>query len=201
MDKKNKVKDDEPTISFDQIADMLQQRDNYGVREVHPTTRSLSIIASRCNIIQQNIPDFRATIANIIHIPEGIKISCGLPNSSNECVNKDQKDDKQICQHQNNMKDNYMVIEILNDVILQGLPMTSVTSEHALQTQHNHNVENLSFKCIISKYKLDFKQSVAFEIMSCSFILKSLKVHNISDDTLHQFLKRMKINRINTQIA
>ena len=94
-----------------------------------------------------------------------------------------------------------MVIEILNDVILQGLPMTSVTSEHALQTEHNHNVENLSFKCIISKYKLDFKQSVAFEIMSCSFILKSLKVHNISDDTLHQFLKRMKINRINTQIA
>ena len=38
-----KVKDYEPTISFDQIADMLQQRDNYRVREVHPTTRSLTI--------------------------------------------------------------------------------------------------------------------------------------------------------------
>ena len=69
--------------------------------------------------------------------------------------------------------------------------MTSVTSEHALQTEHNHNVEKLSFKCIISKYRLDFKQSVAFEIMSCSFILKSLKVHNISDDTLYQFFEEI----------
>ena len=60
-------------------------------------------------------------------------MSCGLPDSGNECVNKNQEDDKQIFQHQNNMKDNYLVIEILNDVILQGLPMTSVTSEHALQ--------------------------------------------------------------------
>ena len=53
---------------------MLQQRDNYGLREVHPTKRSLSIIASRCNIIQQNIPDFRAAIPNIMDIPEGIKM-------------------------------------------------------------------------------------------------------------------------------
>ncbi len=94
------------------------------------------------------------------------------------------------------MKDSYIVIEILNDIILQGLPRTSVNSEHALQTEHSHNVEKLSFKCIISKYRLDFKQSVAFEIMSCSFILKSLKVHNISDDTLHEFLRKIKINII-----
>ena len=59
-----------------------------------------------------------------------------------------------------------MVIEILNDVILQGLPMISVVCEHALQTETGHNVEELSFKHIISKYKLDFKQSVAFKIMS-----------------------------------
>ena len=98
-------------------------------------------------------------------------------------------DDKQHCQHQKNMMDNYMVIEILDDVILQRLPMASVTSEHALQTEQGHNVEKLSFKHIISKFRLDFKQAVAFEIMSCSFILKSLTVHNISEDMLHKFFK------------
>ena len=67
-----------------------------------------------------------------------------------------------------------MVIAILNDTILYGLPMAS-TSEHTLQHNSDHNIENISFKYIISKYKLDFKQSVAFEIMSCTFILKSLK--------------------------
>jgi len=50
LDNKKKLKDDEPTISFDQIADMLQQHDDYGVRELHSIKRSLSIIASRCNI-------------------------------------------------------------------------------------------------------------------------------------------------------
>ena len=60
------------------------------------------------------------------------------------------------------MTDNYMIIEILNDVILQGLPMTSVISEHTLQTEQGHNVETLYFKHIISKFRLDFKQAVAF---------------------------------------
>ena len=80
-----------------------------------------------------------------------------------------------------------MIIEILNDTILHGLPMTS-TSEHTLQYNSDHNVENITFKYIISKYKLDFKQSVAFEIMSCSFILKSLKNQHITEDILQQFL-------------
>ena len=50
LDNKKKLKDDEPTISCDQITDMLQQHDDYGVGEVHPSKRSMSIIASRCNI-------------------------------------------------------------------------------------------------------------------------------------------------------
>ena len=53
LDNEKKLKDNELTISFDQIADMLQQRDDYGVREVHPSKLSLSIIASRCNIKEQ----------------------------------------------------------------------------------------------------------------------------------------------------
>ena len=58
--------------------------------------------------------------------------------------------------------------------------MASISSEHTLQTEHGgHNVETLSFNHVISKYKLDFKQSVAFEIISYSFILKSLRVHTM----------------------
>ena len=51
------LKDDEPVISFDQIVDMLHTQDNYRVREVHPTKRSLRIIVFNSNIKQQHIPD------------------------------------------------------------------------------------------------------------------------------------------------
>ena len=73
MDNKKKLKDDKPTISFYQVADMLQQRDDYEVREVHHSKRSLSImIASRCNIKEQSITNCRAAIPNIMDIPQGI---------------------------------------------------------------------------------------------------------------------------------
>ena len=78
------VNDNEATVHFDQIADMLQQRDNYGVRDAHPTKRSLSIIVSRCNIMQQHIPHCETTIPNSMGIPERIKRSCGLSNFSKE---------------------------------------------------------------------------------------------------------------------
>ena len=39
------------------------------------------------------------------------------------------------------MKGIYIVIEILNDIILQGLPMTLIASEHALRAEQGHNVE------------------------------------------------------------
>ena len=45
---------------------------------------------------------------------------------------------------------------------------------------------------IVSKYKVDFKQSIAFEIMSFSFILKSLKGLNIIEDVLQQFFQENK---------
>ena len=84
-----------------------------------------------------------------------------------------------------------MVIEILNNTILHGLPMTS-TSEYTLQHNSSHYVENITSKYIISKYKLDIIQTVAFGIMSYSFILKALKNQHITDDILHQFLQKNK---------
>ena len=92
-------------------------------------------------------------------IPDGIRKSCGLSNSSKDSINKDLVNDVQHSQHQKHMRDNYMVIEILNDVILQGLPMTSVTSEHSLQTDQGHNVEKLF---ISISY-----QSIRFQTISC----------------------------------
>ena len=87
-----------------------------------------------------------------------------------------------------------MIIEILNDTILHGLPLAS-TSKHTLQYNTDLNVENMTFTHIISKYRLDFKQVVAFEIMSCSFILKSLKNQHITEDVLKQFLHKNKDNQ------
>ena len=47
---------DETPISFNEIADIFAQQDNYGVRQVHPTNQSLSTIESRCNRLNQDIP-------------------------------------------------------------------------------------------------------------------------------------------------
>ena len=94
-----------------------------------------------------------------------------------------------------------LLIEILNDIILQGLSMTSAICEQDLQNKPGHNVENITFKYIISNYKLDFRQSVAFENMSCPFIFKPLKVQNITKDILQQFSKKVRTNIINTQIV
>ena len=42
------------------------------------------------------------------------------------------------------MNNNYMFIETLNDVTLQGLRISSVTCEHDSQTENGQNFENLS---------------------------------------------------------
>lgn len=64
--------------------------------------------------------------------------------------------------------------------------MTS-NNPHDLQSDSEDNVEQLSFEYIIHKYNLDFKQSVAFEIMACSFILKSLTTQNITEGVLQSY--------------
>ena len=58
------------------------------------------------------------------------------------------------------------------------------------------NVKDLSFQSVITKYSLDFKQSVAFEIIACSFLLKSLNVGNVSEDTFESFFEGNDGNKI-----
>ena len=79
-----------------------------------------------------------------------------------------------------------IIIDILNDVVLKGVPMTSI-NQHDLQSDQDHNVKQISFKSIRLKHNLNFKELVAFEIMACSFILKSLTTQNITENALQLF--------------
>ena len=81
-----------------------------------------------------------------------------------------------------------MIIDILSEVVLNQMAERKVldyTSDIVI------NASNLSYKSVIEKYTLDFKQAVAFEIMASSFILKSLMVGNVPDDALQSFLKEI----------
>ena len=129
---------------------------------MHPTQRSLNIIASRVNILPLNVPESESPLSNIADIPEGVTISCGLPTTNKtRATSTDVIDNFFKPQKNNNLIGCDMIIDILNDVVLKGLPMTS-TNPHHLQHESEDNVKQLSFKYIIQKYILDFKQSVAF---------------------------------------
>ena len=79
-------------------------------------------------------------------------------------------------------KSSDMIIEILFNLI-------SEDSHHSqLSTNIDHIKEqddHMTFENITSKYNLDFKQRVAFEIMTCSFLLKSLQEHKIIKNKLY----------------
>ena len=79
-----------------------------------------------------------------------------------------------------------MVIDILNDVVLEGLPLDT-TDYDPLYNDVLASSSRLSFKAIIEKFTLDFKQSVAFEIMASSFILKSLQIEKITEYDVRTF--------------
>ena len=57
-------------------------------------------------------------------------------------------------------------------------------------TKTQIEVKNLSFQSVIAEYTLDFKQSVAFEIMASSFLLKSMKVEKITEEEISVFFEQ-----------
>ena len=148
---------------------MLQQIDDVGVRDVHPDRRSLNIIAQRHNIAQQDIPPCTNTIPDIMHIPQDISDSINMPqHNDRNCIHGN----AQNISHNTieNMSCD-MVIDILNDIVLEGLSLNSNQYDHQYDDILTSSVQ-LSFKAIIAKYTLGFKQSVTFKIMASSFILK-----------------------------
>ena len=99
---------------------MLQQLDDFGVREVHPKQRSLSIITSRVNILQLNIPESESPLSNIANIPEEVTISCGLPTKNEtRATATDVINNVFNPQKNNNLIGCDMIIDILNDVVLK----------------------------------------------------------------------------------
>ena len=73
----------------------------------------------------------------------------------------------------------------------------SEQSRKCLQMNTTNEENSISFKNIISKFTLDFKQSVAFEIMASSFILKSLEMHNVTQECIEIYFKNNEEEKSN----
>ena len=150
---------------------MFQLLDDHGVRDVDHIQRSLNIIGKRHEIVPQNIPMSNATISDITDIPDGIRVNKNSVIICNNSMNYTSQSNYSSLDGRNRITF-HMVIDILNNTILTGSPMSSSTIYDMISDPF-YQINNQSFKSIIAKYTLDFKQSVAFEIMAGSFILKS----------------------------
>ena len=172
-DDKINSKEDDDSIDVATICDMFSQLESMGVRQVDNSKRSLSIIGKRHDIIHQDIPDCTMTIPDITSIPERITPFINATKGKRKTHQLLQCNENQQINDSNNTMSCPMIIDILNDVVLKGLPInTPFTND--MQTNSLESLNDLSFHAIIQKYTLDFKQAVAFEIMVSSFILKSL---------------------------
>lgn len=184
---------EDTTINIKDIAELFQQFDDMGIRYIDPKKRSLSILCNRHNIISQDIPLELTCINDITNIPNHIKKEISLEDSD---INEYCSDDSTI--NTKNKLSNGMIIDILIDDILSKLPLNS-SIDHNESLDPTKYTISLSFQNIIIKYKLDFKQSVAFEIMASSFILKSLKVEKVTDEKIHMLSSKNNMQTYNTK--
>ena len=155
----------------------------------------MSKIAKQCDIIEQDISPCTQDIPDITAIPRHITDSINIhQNDNTSCIQNDKHngihnaDVAMSCD---------MVIDILNDVVLEGLPLDS-TNYDPLYNDVLVSSSTLSFKAIIEKFILDFKQSVAFEIMASSFILKSLQIEKITEYDVRIFFHNNETQKGNT---
>ena len=145
---------------------------------MNPKQRSLKIISQRHKIVKQDIPSIRATIPDITDIPDGIKTTTMASSGSIESNNNEIQTNPLPLDFNTKMSFP-MIIDILNDNILSALPNNYICTKNDTSTDPYAQSKDLSFKAIIAKFKLDFKQAVAFEIMACSFVLSSLNIEKI----------------------
>ena len=80
-----------------------------------------------------------------------------------------------------------MVIDVLNDNLIQGLPFDK--SDNLFHKNHVNSVRVISLKYIISQFTLNLKQSVAFEIITSSFVQKSLQIHSVTKQSIEIYFK------------
>ena len=87
-----------------------------------------------------------------------------------------------------------MIIDIINDSVIHALPFTGKGYSN-IEDDSDGLLNNISFQSIIQNYNLDFKQSVAFEIMACSFILQSLSKNKVNQDSVDNFFDQNETKR------
>ena len=173
---------------------MLQQLDDHGVKDVDPNKRKLKIVAERHKIVDQNIQTMNSNAPDITDIPDGIKITSTLVQNISDSNSNTMQQTAEPASINSKMTCP-MIIDILNDTILNS-ETSNCNHPDNISVQSNSNLKNLSFQSIIEKYTLDFKQSVAFEIIASSFILKSLSIEGISIEDIHNFFEENEENKI-----
>ena len=73
-----------------------------------------------------------------------------------------------------------MIIDILIGTLLQR----STDNVHTDNYLHATSPEDASFNTIVIRYKLDFKQCVAFQITASSFVLKLLQNEKVTSENM-----------------
>ena len=175
---------------------MFKQLDDTGLEDSDPNKRSLSIIGKRHCIVTHEIPINNFELPDITNIPEGITVNSINESDSTNKDNITSNDDESVTNVRVDISFN-MIIDVLSEVILNQMREEAVINQDTSDLVHN--IKDSSFKSVTGKYTLDFKQSVAFEIMASSFLLKSLHVGNICEIFLRHFLKEMKMKGLNMQ--
>jgi len=144
------------TVSIEKMNELFQHADNFGIREVNPSERKLSLIGNRHDIVNQNLPTSDIQNIDITDTPDNIIIPGQEKGKGRNIIESDEKlDDKNpLVNNSSNM--NYaLVIDILNDTVLKNLPLRSSYGKYQ-QKDMNTSKELLSLQSVISHYKLRF---------------------------------------------
>ena len=193
-DRKTNCNEEENKISIDEFEDLFQQLGDHGIRDVDANKPRLNIIGQRHKIVQQDIPIINTTIPDITDIPDGIKVTTN--SIQNDCESNNNNSETSTAPSCINARMTCtMIIDLLNDTIINCLP-TNCKNINTISTESIAKLNNLTFQSIIAKYTLDFKQSVAFEIMASYFILKSLSIEGMSIEDIHTFFENNDIEKL-----
>ena len=122
-------------VSFDEISELFQQADDFGIREVHPSKRKLDIIAKRHAIVEQKLPQSRI-YTDITDIPEGLMVTDNVSKKgqvTSKDINKQSDGDDMVSTSYS--LDYKMVIEIINDNFIKGMTL-SEESNNVIQTDN-----------------------------------------------------------------
>ena len=87
-----------------------------------------------------------------------------------------------------------MIIDIIVGSLLQ---QDSNARSLSFNSQESLNIspDSISFHAVALEYSLDFMQTVAFEIMASSFILKSMQTEGVTEEKMFVVYYKQRANR------